>query len=353
MTYRRILPVEDWPATDRLAWEAARQPGDAFADAGGAAHWSTKNRRQIGKSYGRWLQYLKVSGQFAPETLPLARVMEQTLHGFVARLRQDQLSSETIFSTVRNVKDALRVMVPGADLRMLQRLVARLDRERVTSRNKPQRVEDPARLLDAGLRFIEEHAYSEQPGHHDQLRAGWARSGLVVALLACRPLRLANLTAITLGQHLHRRGNAWWLQFGAAETKERRPLELCWPSILTPLLEQYLSAWRPCLLRAESDALWISNRGRPMTDQAVYCQVVQVTKTMLGRPVNPHLFRDSALTAAAEHSPEQVALVSRLLGHCSLKTGEQHYNHARQLIAQRRYHADLLRLIDDRKPPSG
>jgi hypothetical protein len=39
-----------------------------------------------------------------------------------------------------------------------------------------------------------------------------------------------------------------------------------------------------------------------------------------------------------------------MLGHRSLKTGEQHYNHARQVIAQRRYQADLLRLIDDRNP---
>jgi integrase/recombinase XerD len=129
-------------------------------------------------------------------------------------------------------------------------------------------------------------------------------------LLACRPLRLGNLTAITLGRHLQQRGNAWCLQFGAAETKERWPIEMSWPAILTPLLEQYLSVWWPRLLRVESDALWISNRGRPMTEQAIYCQVVQVTKTMLGRPVKPHLFRDSALTAAAEHSPEQVALGS-------------------------------------------
>jgi integrase len=69
---------------------------------------------------------------------------------------------------------------------------------------------------------------------------------------------------------------------------------------------------------------------------------------MLGHPINPHLFRDSALTAAAEHSPEQVALVSKMLGHRSLRTGEQHYNHARQVIAQRLYQEDLLRLIDDR-----
>jgi integrase len=65
----------------------------------------------------------------------------------------------------------------------------------------------------------------------------------------------------------------------------------------------------------------------------------------------PHMFRDCALTAAAEQSPEQVALVARVLGHRSLRTGEQHYNHARQLIAHRRCMADLSRMVGDSEPP--
>ena len=292
MTSRRTIPFETWPDHDRLAWMAARQPGDPFSHAGGAADWSEKNCRQILKSYGRWLQYLKVEGHLFAEMPPAARVLETTLLGFVAALRQNDLSPETVFSTARNLKDALRVMDPSADLGILKRLVARLDRDRAPRRHKAHRVEDPRRLLRAGLEFIEARAFSRQPGHHSQLRAGWARSGLIVCLLACRPLRLANLTAITLHRHLDRRGEAWWLRFAAAETKERRPLEMPWPARLTPLLEQYLCDWRPCLLRAESDALWISNRGRRMTEQAVYCQVVQMTRTMLGRPIHPHLFRD-------------------------------------------------------------
>ena len=283
--YRKIIPREAWPETDRLAWEAARQLGDPFSPAGGAAHWSTKTCRQIVKNYGRWLQYLERTGQLDGAVPPAARISDPTLRGFVAMLREDNLSSETVFSVVRNLREALRVMDPPADRSILERLVGRLNRQRSPSRNKPQRVEDPAKLLEAGLQFIEARAHSEQPGHHDQLRAGWARSGLIVAVLACRPLRLANLTAITLERHLHRRGDAWWLQFGADETKERRPLEMPWPPILTQLLEQYLSVWRPRLLRTESDSLWISNRGRPMTEQAIYCQVVQVTREILGRPI--------------------------------------------------------------------
>ena len=173
--YRKILRKEGWPEIDRLAWEEARKRSDPFSDAGGAAHWSEKNCHQIAKSYGRWLQYLNATGRLDPHKSPAARVFEPSLRGYVAILRQDKLSSETVYGAVRNLKDALRVMAPGADLGILRRLVARLDRERAPSRNKPQRVEDPAKLLEAGLRFVEVRAYSQQPGHHRQVRAGWAR----------------------------------------------------------------------------------------------------------------------------------------------------------------------------------
>ena len=174
MTFRHILPFETWPEIDRLAWMAAREPGNPFSPAGGAAHWSDKNCRQIEKSYGRWLRYLKVGGLLVPGMSPAARASETTLPGFVAILRQDDLSAETLFSTVRNLKDMLRVITPDADLLILKRLVARLDRERAPRRHKFQRVEDPKNLLDAGLRYIEAWANSRERGHHDQLRAGWA-----------------------------------------------------------------------------------------------------------------------------------------------------------------------------------
>lgn len=353
MTPRLILPFDRWPEIDRAAWTAAQSPGNVFIDGGGAAAWSTKNVKQIAKSYGRWLAYLAAAGMLDPTVAPDARASADALRGFVEALRRDHLSSETVFSTVRNLKDALRVMAPGAELGPLKRLVARLDRERTPSRDKARRIEDPVRLLQAGLDFIDDRTGSGHPRHNAHLRAGWARDGLIVALLACRPLRLANLTAIRLERHLTRRGAGWWLSFSAEETKERQPLDLPWPPILGQLLEKYLDEWRPVLLKADSDALWISNRGRPMTEQAVYYRVVFVTKTVLGRPVNPHLFRDSALTKAAEDSPEALALVSKMLGHRSLKTGEQHYNHARQVVAQARYHEALSRLLRDIEDPEG
>ena len=181
---RRTLPFEGWPAVDRLAvggCTRGRRP------AVGCRRRSALERQELpaNRQELRAMDSIPDVGRPARSRgPPAARISEASLLGFVALLRRDGLSSETVFSTVRNLKSALWAMAPDADLLILKRLVARLDRERTPRRHKYRRVEDPRKLLDAGFRYIEARAHSLQPGHSDQLRAGWARSGLMVCVLA-------------------------------------------------------------------------------------------------------------------------------------------------------------------------
>ena len=57
-------------------------------------------------------------------------------------------------------------------------------------------------------------------------RARLYRDGLMIAFLAARPLRLANLTQLELGRELIRRPSGWWLEIPGADTKTGQPLEL-------------------------------------------------------------------------------------------------------------------------------
>ena len=45
------------------------------------------------------------------------------------------------------------------------------------------------------------------------------RDGLMLGLLASRPLRLRNLAGLTLDRTLVRRADGWWIQIPAAEKK--------------------------------------------------------------------------------------------------------------------------------------
>ena len=140
------------------------------------------------------------------------------------------------------------------------------------------------------------------------------------------------------------------LEIPGAETKTGAPIELPWPEELVPALETYLASWRPGLARAGRSAgcgaVWLGNRGRGLSCQQAYSQIVAHTRAAFGQPVNPHLFRDAAATTIALDRPEQVRRAAPLLGHRSLATTERHYNLARTAEAATAWH-DLLASIAD------
>ena len=179
-------------------------------------------------------------------------------------------------------------------------------------------------------------------------RARLYRDGLMIALLAARPLRLANLAQLELGRELVRRGGGWRLELQGADTKTGEPLELPFPDELVPALEAYLATWRPQLAQpryvAASAALWLTHRGTAISDIHAYNNIVAHTRKAFGQAVNPHLFRDAAATTIALDRPEQVRMAARLLGHRSFATTERYYNLARASEAASAWHETLHRL---------
>ncbi len=63
--------------------------------------------------------------------------------------------------------------------------------------------------------------------------AAMFRDGLMIALLAARPVRLSNLASIDINRHLERLGEDYWLVFPSEEVKNRRHLEFPLPRSLT------------------------------------------------------------------------------------------------------------------------
>jgi integrase/recombinase XerD len=182
-------------------------------------------------------------------------------------------------------------------------------------------------------------------------RAVLYRDAFMVALLAPRPFRLANFTAIELGRHLVRRGECYWLQFDAPETKTWTTLEAPFPDELVPYLERYLQVYRPIFLRNprrdpfHADKLWLSTWGRGLCENMVYRRIMEYTRDKLGRAINPHAFRHAAATSIAFADPEHVRIIKSILGHGSIATSEEYYNLAQATEASRRYneHIDALR----------
>ena len=214
-TFRRI---ESWPAADREAWAAILRPGDPLlGESGAAAHWApaTQDLHRIG--YGRWLGFLAASGRLDPATAPAARVTPETVRDYLASLAG--LADYTVIGRLAYLLQVVAAMAPERDWRWLRQVVARLHRRSPRGRDKHPRLRASAELFQAGLALM---AAAEQSAARDPLApAVLYRNGLILALLAARPLRRRNLAMIELDRHLVRTEGGWLLVFAAEETKNR------------------------------------------------------------------------------------------------------------------------------------
>jgi integrase/recombinase XerD len=347
---RRALPFDQWPDRDRAAWQNALADSDPLEEAGRGAHWRPKTRHTVMTHYGLWLTELIVAGKLDMTASPAVRATRECLDEYVNEMRARGLASITIAGRIRDVREALRVMESGADLSALDHLWLRLQAAAEPSRLKRLRVVSPVLLLDVAIAEMSRQQKA-QSRSRSRWTAGRYRDALIIAILATRPLRLANLTSMELGKHLTKEEDIYWCRFSGAETKEGEPLEFPMPRVLTSWIDHYLSLHRPLLRRGmQSRRLWIATRSTPMVDNTVYCRVTLVTERLVGRPINPHLFRDCVATFIAEEAPEQVQIIARILGHSSLAAGEEHYNQAGMLSAQKRYLKTLAQLRHGYQP---
>ena len=332
------------------AYEAAIRPGDPLEPGGLGAEWSAHSRRKNVKGYGRWLTWLSVQGQLDPSIGPTDRITREHIAAYVNDLHQLN-APFTVLTRVEELIQMIRVMVPGYDIVWLHRLAARIRATAVSSRNKRQKVEPSEKLLDLGLDLMTE---AEGPGGGTLLnRAVTYRDGLMIALLATRPLRRRNFAALELGHNFRKVGDDYWLCFPATETKTRRSIEVPFPSALVPHLERYVQQYRPLLGQRTgrwnpggraTAALWVSTHGSAMTEIAIYFRIMKLTRERFGQIINPHLFRDCAATSIAIEDSQYVRCVTAVLGHAGLATSEKYYNQATALEASRRLQRHVLAL---------
>jgi integrase len=351
---RRCKPVLSWPEPDRAAWEAAMVKGDVLEPGGKGAAWSPQSRRKIAAGYGRWLTWLGARELLDTGTVPAARITPERVRDFIIGLRLVN-APYTVLARVQELYQAIRVMAPEQDWAWLRRIENKVRHSAISIRNKRAKVIPSEALSAFGIELMTTAGDSESGS--PLKRSCRYRDGLMIALLAVRPLRRRNFARLEVGHNLFRQGDGYWLRFDGSETKTGQPIEAPLPEDLLSQLEHYLAVHRPFLLarneRAKRfppsseqpvNALWISVRGSAMSELQIYSRICALTRARFGHAIHPHLFRDSAATSIAIEDPEHIHIVRSILGHGSLRTSERYYIHAHALEASRRYQQRILEL---------
>ena len=111
----------------------------------------------------------------------------------------------------------------------------------------------------------------------------------------------------------------WQMHFTAKETKTGREIRAVLPRPLIELLEEYLSKFRPELVKAaDPGTLFVQKDGRPMGEATLYNLVSRITSQHGGRHVNPHLFRDIVAFAWLKEHPKDFLTLSKILWHANI-----------------------------------
>jgi len=338
---RRCKPSSEWPVLDREAWEAAICGGDVLEVGGSRASHRDVSNRAVAQGFGRWATWLDRRGLLGSSSSATAHISRRQVQEYVADLGKNNATG-TILDRLDALRIMAKIMSPDEDWSWLTRLASAVRARHKPARPKLHRLVSVRSLFRLGYDLMEAAADKSTSFN----RSVTYRDGLIIALLAARPLRRRNLAGLIIGRTVVRQTDGWWIRFRPAETKTADLIELPWPDALNPNLDQYIAEHRPRFMHAQSpmasDALWLSKRGNPLTSSGLYQIIVARTREGLGHPINPHLFRDCAATSIAIDDPIHIGIASRLLGHRSGSTTERYYNQARSVEASRLLQKSLL-----------
>jgi integrase len=269
-----------------------------------------------------------------------AQVTSSNAEPYIAELTV-RVRSVTVWNCIYKLRRAAELLAPMSDYSWLAEIEKDLALVMVPI-SKIDRLVFTGRLVEAGLTLVAE---AQEFAKNDLDRARGLRNGLMLALLAHRPIRLKNFAALEIGHTFKEVHSSWWITLPRLSTKSHRPDEKRVPESLNPVIDTYLNQSRPVLLKSSvpTNFLWISSRtGQPMTKKNLGTLVSKITLRTLGVDVSPHLFRTAGATTAAMYGGNTPHLATALLGHTDPRVTEEHYNRATSINAAKTY-AALIR----------
>ncbi|MBC8338702.1 MAG: site-specific integrase [Rhodospirillales bacterium] len=348
---RYALPFSDWPLSDQQMWQMVIAEGDILDGCGLGAGWAPTTRNNRKKANGYWLYWLSVAEDLDETVNPMERITPARIGAYIKNLEGSVASSST-FVYILDLLQLAKAVAPDKDWTWFTNIKNRLWARTKPAKDKTRRIRSSVDLFQLGLDLMDSAA-GIKCRYNPLASETQFRDGLMIALLAARPLRLKNLATIEIGLHLIKVDGVYWLRFDADEVKNHKHIEVPVPEILTPLIEQYCAIHRLKLLgTSTSNCFWISRLGRQLSQSTIHYHIKNRTQKAFGVSLSPHLFRDCAATSVAIEDPRHVRIAKNVLGHHSLATTQRYYDQSEMLAAGRTYQSALSNLRDTMRQES-
>ncbi len=325
MRRRLSISFSEWPEREQRFWREEVLATDGMITGPRGAILAERTKQTLQWGFEQWVSFLFRTGRYRADLSIRDHFSPESANAFIEEilLRKRPISARI---DVSRVAACFRIAYGRDKVPWVREVVHRL--RALEARNPPRikLLKTSSELLRLGLDTMA--AARAHAGRRSRAALSF-RDGLMIALLAARPIRLGNLSAMKVGTHLIVEDGLYWIHFSDVETKTGLPIHLPLPRLLTPYVREYLQKARPVLLRLgkSHDYLWGSVRGTPLAYTAVYRAVTTKTLAAFGGRISPHRFRHAAATSQALCDPTRVMDSHKLLGHATFKVTQRFYIH--------------------------
>lgn len=213
---QKAHPLVDWSKADRKTWQAAQEAGGVLDDCGIASHLSAQTLKDLTRRYAYFLSFCAHQGTLDLQGAAAATVTEENILRYLRHL-EPRVSAVTLAQSFYKISRVAQCLAPQGDWRWLRRIARRLDL-RAKPRDKRNEVVPIRDLFQLGLQLMDQ---AEKTGEITIPAALLYQAGLIVALLAAYPIRLANITDLEIGRSLIKDGTTWSFDIAPKETKTR------------------------------------------------------------------------------------------------------------------------------------
>jgi integrase/recombinase XerD len=340
----KILKLADWPKNDRLEWlEAAASEANIFDEAQ-RPKWRPSTRELFERCYGGYLMWLRETDSLDATATPASRVTKKQVASFMTARRRLGNSYRTLENYAVSLRHIMRVLAPEDDWSWMLPMIEKF--KRAQPKKPMSGLPSIQELFQLGFAVMVRADAPLNGTVRD--RAFGFRNGLAVAMLAARPImRRKNLAEIEIGTNLIRDAEKYRLCFSDAQMKQKKPVSVDVPAILTPCVDRYIEVYRPAIINGKADpgnALWLSHMGGPVGAKPLGNEIGDLTKAAFGQRISPHRFRHCAGTSIAIELPTNVQIVAPILGHADFKISERFYIMADEYLAHAKHDTAMTAL---------
>jgi integrase/recombinase XerD len=255
----------------------------------------------------------KLAGHLKAGRIPLVRITEEVLTGFIRRQSQSGLSARSLARLISAMRSFFRFLVLGGFLK----------------KDPSARLTTPSTwlALPKFLTVEEVEALLKAP---DDKKAHGVRDRAMLEVLYGSGLRVSELAGLKTAEV--NLGDGFLVCRGKGGKERIVPLgrSAC------DAVGRYLAEIRPLIDAEDREEMFLSRRGRPFTRQGLWKLLRQhAVKAGLGAKISPHVLRHSFATHLLERGAD-LRSVQLMLGHSQITT-TQIYTHVSRERLRRVY----------------